>query len=553
MKKCEKRNMLKINLYISSIMLMFLMITGAYSPVFAETRSETRGTYHLVGTGPGDGDLLTVRAFNIINAADIVFGNEITTERLAKYIDFENKEVIDGYGRLFPFYGKDCSKLTEEELTGERMSCEQYHEKQEEFVNLVRKAVDEGKNVVMVSGGDPTIFGPSVWTVHALADLDPVVVAGLSAFNAAHAALKVGLGEIIITAPFQREGRKDTIENLAGHERATMIIFMPRDFEDVFARLSAVYPKDTPVAVVSYAGHEDKENAVMGTLENIDGKLDGMDVRMSLIYVGKALERAQFVHDKQKGEAGEGKFYLVGIGPGDSDMATLRAMQVIEKADLIFAGTRIKDRFVPYLEGKTVKEDYGRIFPFYGRDCSELTQEERDRESISCEEYQEKQREFASMVRQAVSEGKTVAMLDNGDPLIYGPCAWSLIELSDLDTQVVPGPSAFNAANAALGKKVTGGKNSNSVIFASGWSVEEMARHQATMVLFTMRTEFKNFIDALSKHYSSDTPVALVISAGFADNEKVMHSTLGNVLEQLGEDKLPFEYLLYIGDFLTEN
>lgn len=171
---------------------------------------------------------------------------------------------------------------------------------------------------------------------------------------------------------------------------------------------------------------------------------------------------------------------------------------------------------------------------------------------MSCEEYQHKQREFASMVREVVSKGKTVAMLDNGDPLIYGPCSWSLVELSDLDTEVVPGVSAFNAANAAIGKKVTGGVNSNSVILASGWSVEEMAVHQATMVLFTMRTEFKKFIDALSKHYPPETPVAVVISAGYQERERVMHATLGNVLERLGEGKLPFEYLLYVGDFLAE-
>jgi precorrin-4 methylase len=176
----------------------------------------------------------------------------------------------------------------------------------------------------------------------------------------------------------------------------------------------------------------------------------------------------------------------------------------------------------------------------------------KKKKQMSCEEYQEKQRELAAMVREAVSEGKTVAMLDNGDPLIYGPCSWSLIELNDLNTEVVPGLSALNAANAALGRGVTDGATSNSVILASGWSVEEMSVHQATMVLFTMRTEFKKFIDSLSKHYSPETPVALVVSAGYAEKERVIHARLGNVLEQLGEDRLPFEYLLYVGDFLAE-
>jgi precorrin-4 methylase len=124
--------------------------------------------------------------------------------------------------------------------------------------------------------------------------------------------------------------------------------------------------------------------------------------------------------------------------------------------------------------------------------------------------------------------------------------------LRDLPTEVVPGLSCFNAANAALQAGVTQGKNSHSVLLASGWSVDEMAVHQSTMVLFTMRHEFKDFTDALAKHYAPETPVAIVAKAGYAAEEKVIHGTLGTILDQVGQDKLPFEHLLYIGDFLSD-
>jgi precorrin-4 methylase len=226
---------------------------------------------------------------------------------------------------------------------------------------------------------------------------------------------------------------------------------------------------------------------------------------------------------------------------------------VIEKADLIFAGKRISDKFKSHLAGKKVLNGYRRLFPFYGKTCADLSPAEKARERMSCEEYHRKQAEFAAIVRAAVAEGKTVAMLDSGDPLVYGPCSWSLTELRDLDTEVVPGLSCFNAANAALRAGVTEGKNAHSVILASGWSVKEMAIHQSTMVLFTMRTEFKKFIDSLAQHYPSDTPVAIVFSAGYAEKEKVMHGSLGSILDQVGEKKLPFEYLLYVGDFLNNS
>jgi precorrin-4 methylase len=529
-------------------------VLAANTPAAAAKKSAAKGSYQLVGIGPGDADLLTTRALKAIQEADVVFCSPQTQEKLAALVDFKGKQVLDGYGVIFRFYGKDCSKLTEEEKSRmkEGMTCEEYHKKQAEFAKIVRKAVKAGKRVVMTCGGDPTIYGPALWSLHELKDLNPVVVAGLSSFNAATAALQASLGEVVLTAPFKKENAKDGIESFAGNDKATMVIFMPRDMKDLLSRLSSAYPADTPIAVVAYAGVTGKEKIVTGTIADIAGKLGDMDVKMSLVYVGKALAEAQYRKEGEKNASSKGKFYLVGAGPGDADMATLRALDVIKKANLIFCNGAIKEKFAQYLEGKQVVEGYHRLFPFYKKDCAQITEEEKSRERMSCEEYHQKQAEFASMVRAAVAEGRTVAMLDNGDPLIYGPCSWSLTELRDLDTEVVPGLSCFNAANAALGVGVTEGKSSHSVILASGWSVEEMAAHQATMVLYTMRTEFKKFIDSLSKHYPPETPVAIVMHAGYAEKETVLRGTLGGILAQVGE-KHPFEYLLYVGDFLTNS
>jgi len=530
-------------------------VCGASSPVPGEHQGDgkNKGSYHVVGMGPGDTDLLTSRALDVIRKADVVFCKPEVKEKLSSYVDFKGKEVLAGYEVLFRFYGKDCSKLSKEEQTKHEMTCEQYHQKQAEFASLVRREVGAGKRVALLSSGDPTIYGPDMWTLKELHHLDPVVVPGLSSFNAATAVLKASLGEVIITAPFKTEGREDTIESLSSHEKATMVIFMPRDMKDLFIRLAKAYAANTPVAIVSYAGHAGRENAVIGTVSSFAADLSGVDKQTSIVYVGKALAQAQYKSREAGSPQHKGKFYLVGMGPGDPDLATLRALKVIEKADLIFAPKKISDRFASCLAGKKVLDGYHRLFPFYGKECSKLTPEEKAGERMSCEEYHQKQEEFAAMTRAAVAEGKTVAMLDSGDPLIYGPCAWTLTELRDLDTEVVPGLSCFNAANAALRVGVTEGKDTHSVFLASGWSVEEMAVHRSTMVLFTMRTEFKKFIDTLSKHYPLETPVAIVFSAGYADEEKVVHGTLGSILDQVGENKIPFEYLLYVGDFLSDS
>ena len=509
-----------------------------------------RGSYAVIGIGPGDPDLLTSRALTMIREADVVFCRLRTREQLASCVDFSGKKVVDGYQVLFRYYGKDCNETRQKADSRAKMSCEAYHQKQAEFAALVRADVAEGKHVVLLSGGDPTIYGPDIWSIRELYDLNPVVVPGLSSFNAANAALKVSLGEVVLTAPFQHENKKDTIEQLAENQMATLVIFMPRNMDELFSRLASVCPADTPAAIVRNAGKAGSETVLLRSVGEFNATGYGADTGPAIVYVGKSLANAQYMENGATNKPGQGKYWLVGVGPGDADLATVRALDVIKKADLIFAHERISDKFGKYLAGKTVVNGYHRLFPYYGKKCEDAATDEKPGRGMDCETYHQKQAEFSAMVRKAVAQGKTVAMLDSGDPLVYGPCSWSLTELRDFPTEVVPGVSCFNAANAALGVGVTEGTTSHSVILASGWTVEKMAAHQATMVLFTMRTDFQKFIDSLSMHYSADTPVAIVQSAGYVEKEKVIQGKLGTIMDQTGKKKLPFEYLLYVGDFL---
>ncbi|WP_339135492.1 MAG: SAM-dependent methyltransferase [Candidatus Electrothrix sp. GW3-4] len=539
----------KSSALLTALLWAFAFIAGLSGNATAAEPQQQTGSFKVVGVGPGDGDLLTLRAVKAIEDAEVVFCSTRKQEGLASAVDFSGKEVIDGYGVLFWHYGKECSK-NEVKHFKQRMSCEEYHAKQAAFARMVRNAVAQGKDVVMLSSGDPTIYGPDIWTLRELSELDTELIPGLSAFNAANAALEASLGEVIITAPFiSKDGEQDSLEQLSAHEKATMVIFMPWDIGKTFQRLAKTYPAETPAAVVSNAGMTGKEKAVLGTVGSFAADSSGLDGNRSIIYVGERLEQAQFTKTPDK-TAGKGKYYLVGMGPGDPDLASLRAMKVIQEADIIFSGEKIKKKFQEVLKGKEVISGYHRLFPYYGKTCSNSEDDDKRKNGMNCQEYHQKQEEFAARVRKAVAEGKTVAMLDSGDPLVYGPCSWSITELKDLDTEVVPGVSCFNAANAALKAGVTEGKTSHSVILASGWTVDEMARHQSTMVLFTMRNEFKKFIDTLTKYYSPDTPAAVVVRAGYAQNERVVHGTLGTMLDQVGKKKLPFEYMLYVGDFL---
>ncbi len=247
------------------------------------------------------------------------------------------------------------------------------------------------------------------------------------------------------------------------------------------------------------------------------------------------------------------KFYLVGVGPGDPDLITLRAIKAIEQADVLFCFERFGEEFAPYLKGKEVHYGFWRLFPYYGQDPAELEGEQRRR----CERMAERRNEFIGIIREAVDQGKAVAILDSGDPLIYGPYAWCLEEFEDLNPVVVPGVSCFNAANAALRRGITTGENTKSVILtAADWpgktdTIDRLSVHHSTMVLFTMKTHFEEFIEKLSINYPPETPVAVVKHAGYAEKEEVIQATLGTILDKVADERLPFEYLIYVGDFLT--
>jgi precorrin-4/cobalt-precorrin-4 C11-methyltransferase len=253
-------------------------------------------------------------------------------------------------------------------------------------------------------------------------------------------------------------------------------------------------------------------------------------------------------------EKPEPRLYLISMGPGPADLVTLRAMGALKKADLVFCPVKMRKTFSSYLEGKEMGgANYWRLFPFYGKSLDELPTSER----AEAQQLAAKRSEFVAKVRRAVADGKTVAILDNGDPMIYGPWEWCLEEFEDLHPQVVPGVSSFNAGNAALAKGVTTSDRTKAVILTStDWpgktdTIEQLSKHHSTMVVFTMRSEFPEFIRKLSINYAPDTPVAIVEYAGDSENQRVIRGTLKTILTQVGQRKLPFEYLIYVGDFLS--
>jgi precorrin-4/cobalt-precorrin-4 C11-methyltransferase len=243
----------------------------------------------------------------------------------------------------------------------------------------------------------------------------------------------------------------------------------------------------------------------------------------------------------------KGAIYLVGMGPGDPELVTFKAAEVLKKADRVFCFDYLKDevaRFVP--PGKLTVASSLLMGRFRGRSAKDLPPPLRDRARQSAEETAR----FVPRVRALVASGKTVVFAAAGDPCLFCPWSWVTEDFADLGPTVVPGLSSFNAANAALRQSVT--KRSGSVLLSAGDNLgtpDEHGRLRMMLVLFTHRAKLEELLPRLLARYPADTPIAVVSEASY-QRQRVVLATLGTILARLGEGGLPHLYLVYVGDGL---
>lgn len=245
-----------------------------------------------------------------------------------------------------------------------------------------------------------------------------------------------------------------------------------------------------------------------------------------------------------------GKLYLVSLGVGDPDQLTLKADRIMREASLVLGQADVRARYAAQLAGKPFMEAGHGLFTGRARRRAPLDEVEAQEAALS------------RAIRDCVGAGGTVAILTQGDPTLYGPQIGYLDAFRDLAPEVVPGVSSFAAANAALACAVTGGRTSQSVILSLGKNANEgydgsdrlsaLAQSRSALVLFTMKTDLARVAAELRAGYPGDTPVAIVCRAGRGEGQEVRRATLDTLVEVAGREPLPFEHLIYVGDFLGE-
>lgn len=232
----------------------------------------TPGTVYLVGAGPGDPELLTLKAARLLATADVVLHDDLVPQAVLGH----------AASALAINVGKRCGKKNITQAQIEAM-----------MVDYARR----GLSVVRLKSGDPLVFGRAGEEIDALraAAIPHEVVPGITAAFAAAAALR---------RPLTDRRSASSISFSSGHHTpgsplepasvlgATRVIYMPgRELSGIAAQLrSEGHPADLPCVIVSRAAQPD-EQIVRTTLDHLD-QIAAVPAP-SILLAGEALRGAQ--------------------------------------------------------------------------------------------------------------------------------------------------------------------------------------------------------------------------------------------------------------------
>ncbi|EHU1558723.1 uroporphyrinogen-III C-methyltransferase [Acinetobacter baumannii] len=238
----------------------------------------------------------------------------------------------------------------------------------------------------------------------------------------------------------------------------------------------------------------------------------------------------------QEWKAPKGEVYLVGAGPGDPELITLKALRLMQQADVV-----IYDRLVsaPILE--LCRRDAIKIYVGKARSNHSVPQDG-----------------INALLVDYAKKGKRVCRLKGGDPFIFGRGGEEIQELfqAGVPFQVVPGITAASGCSAYAGIPLTHRDYAQSVRFLTGHLKEgspelpwnELVYENQTLVLYMGLVGLERICEQLIAHgQRPDMPVAL-ISKGTTPEQKVVVGSLADIASKVTEHQIHAPTLTIIGE-----
>ncbi len=237
--------------------------------------------------------------------------------------------------------------------------------------------------------------------------------------------------------------------------------------------------------------------------------------------------------------ANKGKVYIMGAGPGDLELLTLKGKRAIEEADCIVYDRLINPRILDF-----AKKDAEMIYLGKGNTEGGVIQDEINR----------------TIVTKAL-EGKTVARVKGGDPFVFGRGGEEIQSLFDngISFEVIPGITSSISVPAYAGIPVTHRGVARSFHVFTGHTMEDgtwhnfeaIAKLEGTLVFLMGIKTLPIIVNDLVKNGKNpETPVAIIEKGATAD-QRVTVGTLENIIEKAKEKKIVPPAITIIGEVVN--
>jgi uroporphyrin-III C-methyltransferase/precorrin-2 dehydrogenase/sirohydrochlorin ferrochelatase len=258
--------------------------------------------------------------------------------------------------------------------------------------------------------------------------------------------------------------------------------------------------------------------------------LEGRDAQAELEF------RRELTHSMRAQSSGVGEVYLIGAGPGDPDLLTLKAARLLQQADVV-----LYDRLVPEAILARVRRDAERVY--VGKEAGNhlLTQER-----------------IHDLLIAYARSGKRVCRLKGGDPFIFGRGGEEVEALVEhqIPFTVVPGITAALGASAYAGIPLTHRDHAHAVSFVTGHTREsgapidwrELSRPRQTVVFYMGLSQLENiFANLIAAGAPGDRPAAVVAQATLPE-QQVIVGTLATLAQQVHAQAVTSPALLIVGE-----
>jgi uroporphyrinogen III methyltransferase/synthase len=237
-------------------------------------------------------------------------------------------------------------------------------------------------------------------------------------------------------------------------------------------------------------------------------------------------------------EGEKGKVYLVGAGPGDPGLITLKGFRLLQMADVVIYDRLVHPEILSEIPAAAEKFYVGK----------------------KCDHHTVPQDEINGLMVEKAREGKIIVRLKGGDPFVFGRGAEEILYLVEegIEWEVVPGVTSATAVPAYAGIPITHREFSSMASIITGHETfskdrtqlryDLIAPNDSTLVILMGMTNLKTIVDELILHGRPASTPTCIITWGTYPEQKVTSGTLGDIVEKKEEAGLKPPGIIVIGE-----